>query len=123
MAAHHDAAWQGSPHKIWRQGSVLVAQPVPLIRQSTTMQSCMSECASTLLLLQPQPLLFVTCCQVADAATLRQLHSAEGCTLQFIQPQRFFDDCWRPVAALEKQLGCLVGCNAYITPKGKHPRS
>jgi lysine-specific demethylase/histidyl-hydroxylase NO66 len=50
--------------------------------------------------------------QVADAATLQELHNKEGCTLQVHQPQRFFDPCWRLLAALEKQLGCLVGTNA-----------
>jgi lysine-specific demethylase/histidyl-hydroxylase NO66 len=55
---------------------------------------------------------------VADAATLQQLHTSDGCTLQLHQPQRFFDGCWRLLAALERQLGCLVGCNAYLTPAG-----
>lgn len=54
----------------------------------------------------------------ADAATLGCLHDDEGCTLQLHQPQRFFDPCWRLLAALERQLGCLVGSNAYITPRG-----
>lgn len=49
--------------------------------------------------------------QVADAATLQELHK-EDCTLQLHQPQRFFDPCWRLLAALERQLGCLVGTNA-----------
>jgi lysine-specific demethylase/histidyl-hydroxylase NO66 len=49
---------------------------------------------------------------VADAATLQELHNHEGCTLQVHQPQRFFDPCWRLLAALERQLGCLVGTNA-----------
>lgn len=56
--------------------------------------------------------------EVADAATLSQLHNHEGCTLQLHQPQRFFDPCWRLLAALERQLGCLVGTNAYLTPAG-----
>ena len=37
---------------------------------------------------------------------------------QVHQPQRFSDELWRLLAALESQLGCLVGCNAYLTPKG-----
>ena len=36
--------------------------------------------------------------------------------LQVLQPQRFNDSVWRLVSALERKLGCLVGCNAYITP-------
>ena len=35
----------------------------------------------------------------------------EGWTLQVHQPQRFDDALWRLCAALEAQLGCLVGCN------------
>jgi lysine-specific demethylase/histidyl-hydroxylase NO66 len=60
----------------------------------------------------PQPCVYVCAVQVADAATLSQLHNHEGCTLQLHQPQRFFDPCWRLLAALERQLGCLVGTNA-----------
>jgi len=56
----------------------------------------------------PPPVLL----QVADAATLSTLHNSEGCTLQVHQPQRFFDPCWRLLAALERELGCLVGTNA-----------
>ena len=37
---------------------------------------------------------------------------------QFHQPQRFSEELWRLLAALERQLGCLVGCNSYLTPKG-----
>ncbi|KAF8073009.1 RIOX2 [Scenedesmus sp. PABB004] len=55
---------------------------------------------------------------VADAATLQRLHNERGCTLQLHQPQRFFDPCWRLLAALERALGCLVGANAYLTPGG-----
>lgn len=60
--------------------------------------------------LPPPPHLVVL--QVADAATLSTLHNSEGCTLQVHQPQRFFDPCWRLLAALERELGCLVGTNA-----------
>jgi hypothetical protein len=43
----------------------------------------------------------------------------EGWTLQIHQPQRFNDNLWRLCASLEGSLGCLVGCNQYITPPGK----
>jgi hypothetical protein len=56
--------------------------------------------------------------QVADSAALKALHDDEGSTLQLHQPQRFFDPCWHLLAALERQLGCLVGSNAYLTPAG-----
>lgn len=63
------------------------------------------------------------CCQVADASALKALHDDEGCTLQLHQPQRFFDPCWRLLAAMERQLGCLVGSNAYLTPAGSQVRT
>lgn len=56
--------------------------------------------------------------QVADVETLRTLFRDEGCTLQLHQPQRFVDPMWRLMAALEGSLGCLVGCNSYLTPAG-----
>ncbi|PRW61282.1 bifunctional lysine-specific demethylase and histidyl-hydroxylase MINA [Chlorella sorokiniana] len=56
--------------------------------------------------------------EVADAKTLKELYRKEGCTMQVHQPQRFSDELWRLLAALEGQLGCLVGCNAYLTPAG-----
>lgn len=43
----------------------------------------------------------------------------EGWTLQIHQPQRFNDDLWRLCSALEGSLGCLVGCNQYVTPPSK----
>ncbi len=46
----------------------------------------------------------------------RGLHRSPPPPLQVLQPQRFSDGIWRLVSALERQLGCLVGCNAYITP-------
>jgi hypothetical protein len=55
--------------------------------------------------------------QVADCASLQALF-ADGCTLQIHQPQRFSDALWRLCAALEAAMGCLVGCNAYVTPGG-----
>ncbi|KAK9820082.1 hypothetical protein WJX72_005919 [[Myrmecia] bisecta] len=55
--------------------------------------------------------------QAADAKALNKLF-AGGCTLQLHQPQRFAEGLWRLCAALERQLGCLVGSNAYLTPAG-----
>ena len=56
--------------------------------------------------------------QFADSEALKQLHDDARATLQLHQPQRFVNACWRLLAALESQLGCLVGCNAYVTPPG-----
>lgn len=55
--------------------------------------------------------------QVADAESIRELWQ-EGCTLQVVQPQRWEPRLMALVAALERQLGCLVGVNAYLTPPG-----
>jgi hypothetical protein len=52
---------------------------------------------------------------VASEAVLSDLFS-QGCTFQVHQPQRIHDNLWRLLAALEAQLGCLVGSNSYITP-------
>lgn len=38
---------------------------------------------------------------------------------QVMQPQRWIEGLWRLGAALEAQLGCLVGINAYLTPPGE----
>ncbi|KAL4438516.1 hypothetical protein ABPG77_000164 [Micractinium sp. CCAP 211/92] len=56
--------------------------------------------------------------EVGDSACLERLFNKEGCTMQFHQPQRFCDSTWRLLAAMERRLGCLVGCNAYLTPPG-----
>lgn len=55
--------------------------------------------------------------QVGDSETVWGLFEG-GATLQIIQPQRFQKDLQAICAALESRLGCLVGCNAYLTPKG-----
>lgn len=49
---------------------------------------------------------------------VQRLYAELGCTLQVHQPQRWDSDIHRIVSALESQLGCLIGCNAYITPGG-----
>ncbi|KAG2434336.1 hypothetical protein HYH02_012356 [Chlamydomonas schloesseri] len=54
----------------------------------------------------------------ATSESLTALHDDAHATLQLHQPQRFVNACWRLLAALEAQLGCLVGCNAYVTPPG-----
>lgn len=54
---------------------------------------------------------------MGDIETVTRLHQ-EGCTIQLHQPQRWNEELWRLIAALERQLGCLVGANAYLTPAG-----
>ncbi len=56
--------------------------------------------------------------QDVHSAELQHLYHDLGCTLQVHQPQRWDGSIHRIVAALESQLGCLVGCNSYITPPG-----
>ena len=56
-----------------------------------------------------------------DAAALATAET-EGATLQIHQPQRWCDGVWRLVAALERDLGCLVGANTYMTPAGSQVR-
>jgi lysine-specific demethylase/histidyl-hydroxylase NO66 len=56
--------------------------------------------------------------KVANKATLMEVFDGEGCTLQLHQPQRFDDSLADLMMRLEAELGCLVGCNAYLTPKG-----
>ena len=54
----------------------------------------------------------------APSSSLEDVMSG-GWTVQLHQPQRFeeFDSLYRLVAALEAELGTLVGVNAYVTPK------
>eukprot|EP00301_Raphidiophrys_heterophryoidea_P001291 c10630_g1_i2.p1 GENE.c10630_g1_i2~~c10630_g1_i2.p1 ORF type:complete len:355 (+),score=97.00 c10630_g1_i2:99-1163(+) len=40
----------------------------------------------------------------------------DGATLQVLQPQQYCDALWPLIEGMEKFFGCLVGCNAYITP-------
>lgn len=54
----------------------------------------------------------------SHAMPQRALIVSKLCLVQVHQPQRFSDELWRLLAALEGQLGCLVGCNAYLTPAG-----
>lgn len=63
------------------------------------------------------------CAPAAPRATAPpRPHPAAACFLlppaQVHQPQRFSGEAWRLLAALEAQLGCLAGCNAYLTPPG-----
>jgi len=50
-------------------------------------------------------------------ANVMQLVNDQHYTMQFHQPQRFCDDFWRVMAALEEAFGALVGANIYWTPK------
>jgi hypothetical protein len=56
------------------------------------------------------------------ASSSAHLVAPSACYQQVHQPQRFFDNVWRLLAALEAQIGCLVGSNAYLTPRGSQVR-
>lgn len=56
--------------------------------------------------------------QYSSARVSASTVATESPCVQVHQPQRFNDKLWRICAALESQLGSLVGCNAYITPPG-----
>jgi hypothetical protein len=55
---------------------------------------------------------------MADADVVWRRFEKEGCSVRMLHPQRFCDQLWRLVAALEAYLQCPVGCNAYLTPPG-----
>lgn len=55
-----------------------------------------------------------------DGMGFRALYEEQHMTLQVHQPQRFCPALARMCAALEQQLGCLVGSNAYLTPAGHY---
>ena len=50
-------------------------------------------------------------------ANIMQLVNDQKFTLQFHQPQRYCDDFWRIISALEETFQALVGANIYWTPK------
>ncbi|XP_028923232.1 ribosomal oxygenase 1 [Ornithorhynchus anatinus] len=41
-----------------------------------------------------------------------------GCSLRLLCPQAFSAVVWHVLALLQEHLGCLAGCNAYLTPPG-----
>jgi lysine-specific demethylase/histidyl-hydroxylase NO66 len=60
----------------------------------------------------------------------RQTHNPDGmvtlkefnklydqkCSLRVLRPQRFHDELWRVLSALEESFECVVGANTYLTP-------
>ncbi|XP_038621431.1 ribosomal oxygenase 1 [Tachyglossus aculeatus] len=41
-----------------------------------------------------------------------------GCSLRLLCPQAWSPTVWHVLALLQEHLGCLAGCNAYLTPPG-----
>ncbi|XP_029843095.2 ribosomal oxygenase 2 isoform X2 [Ixodes scapularis] len=54
----------------------------------------------------------------AKSAKLNKYFEERKATLQVHQPQRWKDSLWEVLELMECFFGCLVGCNAYITPAG-----
>lgn len=52
----------------------------------------------------------------ATEAKMRKLFESDKATMQIHQPQRWVDGLWESLEKLECFFGCLVGCNAYVTP-------
>ncbi|KAH9365601.1 hypothetical protein HPB48_021165 [Haemaphysalis longicornis] len=49
-------------------------------------------------------------------AKMRKLFQDDKATMQIHQPQRWVNGLWEALEMLECFFGCLVGCNAYVTP-------
>ena len=54
----------------------------------------------------------------ATVEVVKSLWDDENATVQFFQPQQHCAPLARMMALLERRFGCLVGCNAYMTPAG-----
>jgi len=47
----------------------------------------------------------------------------EGFTVAFYQPQKYCDELWKIVERLESYFGCLVSCQANISPENSQPQA
>jgi hypothetical protein len=54
--------------------------------------------------------------QVADVRVVWDHFEADGCTIRFLCPQKHHDTLHRLLSTMESEFGCMVGCNAYLTP-------
>ena len=41
-----------------------------------------------------------------------------GCSVRLLCPQQFSEEVWEVCSILESEFGCMVGANAYLTPRG-----
>ena len=97
-----------------RSGSDNTAFHLPRVTESR-----FDQCVAQLELCSiAAPFLYGHLCALAQSHHALQAVSTTACQMQVIQPQRWLDPLWRLTSALEAQLGCLVGLNAYITPAG-----
>jgi lysine-specific demethylase/histidyl-hydroxylase NO66 len=54
--------------------------------------------------------------QVADVRVVWDHFETNGCTVRFLCPQKHHDTLHRLLSTMESEFGCMVGCNAYLTP-------
>lgn len=54
--------------------------------------------------------------QIADCKVVWNRFSQDGCTVRFLCPQKYHDTIHSLCSTLESEFGCMVGCNAYLTP-------
>ncbi len=54
--------------------------------------------------------------QVADSRVVWENFENNGCTVRFLCPQKHHDTLHRLLSTMESEFGCMVGCNAYLTP-------
>lgn len=54
--------------------------------------------------------------EVADASTVMQRFSKQGCSVRILHPQRWAEPVYKLLSMLEDELRSPVGCNAYLTP-------
>ena len=54
--------------------------------------------------------------QVADVQVVWDNLENNGCTVRFLCPHKHHDTLHKLLSILESEFGCMVGCNAYLTP-------
>jgi lysine-specific demethylase/histidyl-hydroxylase NO66 len=53
---------------------------------------------------------------VADCKVVWNRFKNEGCTVRYLCPQKHHDAIHALCSTMESEFGCMVGCNAYLTP-------
>jgi len=54
--------------------------------------------------------------QIADVQVVWDNLENIGCTVRFLCPHKHHDTLHKLLSILESEFGCMVGCNAYLTP-------
>ncbi|GMH80847.1 hypothetical protein TrLO_g332 [Triparma laevis f. longispina] len=42
---------------------------------------------------------------------------SSGCSIRLLCPQNYSEEIWETLSCLEHEFGCMIGSNAYLTPK------